>query len=574
MTSPLPDARAPGSPKLLILAAALMTQTSLAQAADVPATSRIEAVTVYPAGAEITRSARVRLEAGDHAIVLPDLPEQTIANSIRVEGRSGGRLEIGSVDARRAFLLSQDTAVRQSARKRLEDQIEQLGDQRTALDAQIKAAEAQNAFLENLGKLPTTPSLPGAGGAREDWGQIFSVIGTRSAEVARAVAETQIKQREIDKQINDLRKQLAELDMPARQRTEVRVNVLAGAPLEATLTIRYQVPNAQWSSFYDARLSTGDRAQAPRLTVQRRAAISNQTGEDWTEVAFQLSTTRPGRATAPPELFGQTIDFEQPLPPPRPLAAPAGGATRQMAPMMSDDAARAKVAASAPPAEAAPAPATEAVAQVTAGSFQAVFDIAGKSTIKSGPEQKRTLVDQVDIEPQLLVRTVPINDATAYLSAKITVPRTSAPWLQGPVGLFRDNVFVGQGRIPQLAPGEEHDLGFGADDRIKVTRAVRDDKKGETGTFTTSRVEDRSFAITVRSLHSRPIAVHVIDRIPVSLQSDIKVEPTFRVQPTKRDMQDRRGTVQWELTLAPDENREIGFGFRVTYPGDKRVQYR
>ena len=69
-----------------LLAAALMTETvTTAHAADVPATSRIDAVTVYPTGAEITRTARVRLEAGDHAVLLADLPEQTIANSIRVK---------------------------------------------------------------------------------------------------------------------------------------------------------------------------------------------------------------------------------------------------------------------------------------------------------------------------------------------------------------------------------------------------------------------------------------------------------------------------------------------------------
>lgn len=559
---------------LVFIGTALMTDLPPAHAADVPANSRIEAVTVYPTGAEITRVARVRLEAGDHAVVLSDLPEQTLTNSIRVEGRGTGRLEIGSVDAKRNFVLSADEATQRSERKRLEDQIEKLNDSRDALEAQVKAAEAQAAFLDNLGKLPTTPSTPGTTGTREDWGQIFSVIGTRAAEVARTVADVRIKQRDIARQVADLEKQLAVLDRPRLQRTEVRVNVLSGGAQETTLTIRYQVGGARWASFYDARLLSGDRNQAPKLTVQRRAAVANQTGEDWNEVALQLSTTRPGRATAPPELPGQTVDFEQPVPPPRPMApAPSAGAiTRQMAPMAADSV-RAK-AASAEGLEERAEQALEATAQVTQSAFQSVFDIAGKSTVKSGPEQKRLLVDQTDIEPQLVVRTVPISDTTAYLSARMTVPRTAAAWLAGPVSLFRDNVFVGQGQVPQLAPGEEHDLGFGADDRIKVTRAVRDDRKGETGTFSTSRVEDRSFAITVRSLHVRPIAVQVIDRVPVSLQSDIKVDTTFRVQPAKRDLLDRRGTVQWDLTLAPDETREIAFSYRVTYPGDKRVQYR
>jgi len=79
-----------------------------AYAADVKGTSRIDAVIVFPSGAELTRVGKVRLEGGDHVILFSDLPARAIASSIRVEGKATGRLEIGSVDTRRVKVPSTD----------------------------------------------------------------------------------------------------------------------------------------------------------------------------------------------------------------------------------------------------------------------------------------------------------------------------------------------------------------------------------------------------------------------------------------------------------------------------------
>src|SRR5262245_3104367 len=57
---------------------------SSAYAADVKGASRVDAVTVFPSGAEITRLGKVRLERGDHVILFTDLPARAIHNSIRV----------------------------------------------------------------------------------------------------------------------------------------------------------------------------------------------------------------------------------------------------------------------------------------------------------------------------------------------------------------------------------------------------------------------------------------------------------------------------------------------------------
>jgi uncharacterized protein (TIGR02231 family) len=176
----------------------------------------------------------------------------------------------------------------------------------------------------------------------------------------------------------------------------------------------------------------------------------------------------------------------------------------------------------------------------------------------------------------LYVMAVPRLDHTAYLYAKLALPKTSSLLLPGPVSLFRDGVFVGSGRLPQRSPGESRPLGFGADERVRVTQVVLTDKTSETGTFSKSRVEEHGYAITVKNLHTRPIEIQVADRMPVSAQEEIKVDfsVTAGPQPVPIEGENKRGLFRWNLNAAPDEEQKLIYVYRVTSPADKKIQYR
>ena len=558
---------------LLVLPALL----SAAHAADVKGTSRIDAVTVFPSGAEITRVGKVKLERGDHVIFFTDLPARAIHSSIRVEGKAVGALVIGSVDSRRTFVPRTDDAVAATERKRVEDAIEKLKDDKAVLQTAVQAAEMQKTLIGNLAQLPTRPA-PANGSAtpQPDWTQLFSLIGERLAEAQKAILDTQIKVRAVDRQIKDLEGKLASLAPAQEERTEVKVFVNAGAPLEADMAIRYQVGGASWLPFYDARLATGTKAQAPKLQLVRRASIQQRTGESWDEVALALSTARPGAGTAAPDLQTVTIDYEPDAPAPRPMA-PAAGASRSMsreaaAPVAGradgdEDEGRSRAKAMA-----APKQAEEVAAKIETQAFQAIYAIAGRVTVPTTGEAKRVQIDEAQLDPALTVRTVPKRDQKAFLYAKVTMAR-GTPILPGQVSLFRDGTFVGNGRLPLLPPGEEHELGFGVDDAVRVRHAIAEEKRAESGIITSSKTDTRSYRITIKNLHERAIPVTVIDQIPVSQNADIKIELLGKTAPTKRDMDDKRGLLAWDVELKPDEEKVVEFGYRVTWPAAKRITY-
>jgi uncharacterized protein (TIGR02231 family) len=559
--------------RMLIVLCLLPALAAGAQAAEIKGASRLDAVTVYPSGAEITRIGKVKLEPGEHTLLFADLPANAVSSSIRVEGKATGKLEIGSVDTRSVSVPRADDAAATTERRRVEDAIEKLKDDKAALQASVIAAETQKRLIDNLTQLPNrpAPAATGVAAPQPDWGQLFGLIGERAAEAQKTILETQVKMRDVDRQIRDLEGKLASLAPTRQARTEVKVSVNAAAPLEADIVIRYQVRNASWTPSYDARLTTGTKTQAPKLALVRRASIQQRTGEAWDNVALALSTARPTAGTSAPLLSAMVVDYESDTPPPSPppRAAPMSGGLRnapsQTTRGLSDDERADRVAAEVVAAE-------ESRARIEVQAFQAIYAIAGRVTVPETGETKRVQIDEMELDPALAVRAVPKREQKAYLYARITVAR-GTPLLPGQVSLFRDTTFVGNGNLPLLAPGEEHELGFGIDDAIRVRYAIAEEKRGETGIITSSKTDSRSYRINVKNLHERAIPLTVLDQIPVSQNADIKVELTGKTAPARRDVDDKRGVLAWDMTLAPDEERVVEFGYRTTWPASKKVTY-
>ena len=483
----------------------------------------------------MTRLGKVKLERGDHVILFTDLPARAMASSIRVEGKATGRLEIGSVDSRRMFVPRTDDAVAATERKRIEDAIEKLqGRARAAAGGRAGGRGAEDADQQPGAAAQPARRRPTARAAQPDWAQLFGLIGQRFAEAQKTILDTQIKMREVDRQIKDLEGKLASAGAGAggahrgqdvRQRRRRRSRPTSPS---ATRSAR-----ASWVPFYDARLATGTKAQAPKLQLVRRASIQQRSGESWDNVALALSTTRPGAGTAAPELSTMTVDYE-------PDAPPRAGAGRRLArrAAMARDA-MARVAALPPPRGALRAKAAArrsrrrprrcAPASRRRASRRSTR-IAGRVTVPTTGEAKRVQIDEAQLDPALTVRTVPKRDQKAYLYAKMTMAR-GTPILPGQVSLFRDATFVGNGRLPLLAPGEEHELGFGVDDSVRVRHTIAEEKRGETGIITSSKTDTRNYRITVKNLHERAIQVAVIDQIPVSQNADIKIELLGKTRP-------------------------------------------
>ena len=72
------------------------------------------------------------------------------------------------------------------------------------------------------------------------------------AEAQAVIIETQVKRREIDEAIRELKKELAETASKQERRTRLAIRVRATGAGAATFKIKYQVARASWEAQPDS----------------------------------------------------------------------------------------------------------------------------------------------------------------------------------------------------------------------------------------------------------------------------------------------------------------------------------
>jgi len=534
-----------------------------ASAADIEATSSIDTVTVYPDGATITRVLKVNLPAGENVVLARDFPLGLDPASLRVEGEGGARVQIGSIDARPpAPQPVQSTPER-------EKKLQALQDEAAFLDDKIEAAHIRRAFARRF----ATDAPLGLGedsNARPlaEWREAFKAIEEEINRADETIRGLQVKRREIDAEMAIVRAG-QQTDPP--RKLEVRIDLAAQAAATATLRVSYSVRDARWMPLYDARLDTGAKDRKASLELVRRAEIVQRTGEDWANVELAVSTVRTARGGSAPNLNTVIVRYPQPQPQPVAMAAPP---PRPLAPSPSvsrgagevADAARLKVAE-------APEPVMERSAIVDASGFQAVFRIPGRVSLGAGEGARSLRIASMTAAPDLLVRAAPVADTTAYLEASFKQAE-EAPLLAGRVSLYRDGIFVGRGQMAATQKDETVQLGFGADEQVKITRSVVRKNEGSAGIITSSKTDEREFRIVMRNGHTSPVKVTIEEQLPIAENSEIQVEMLpSSTQPTQRDVRDQRGVMAWTTDVPAGETREVKLGWRVRWPTDKAVVF-
>ena len=559
------------------IAAALILAPGLAAAAETELSSRIDRVTVFPDGAVVTRLGKTNLLQGASQIVLRGLPATIDPASIRVEGKGDGTFSVGAVDVRitpgdaRPVL---DTV--------LEEKLRTLRDEKEKLSGQIGAIESKRATIERFAQVgpdklgPDGKALPVA-----DWPAVFEAIGTALVKVQDELRGTRNRLSDVEAEIAALERARPQAGRPGAPKRDIAIAVEAPQPVAAEFTVTYRVTGANWTPTYEARLTT--TGEKPEIALTRRAEIRQRSGEAWDDVALTLSTTRSTGGTRAPDLTPMQVAFFEPQ-----IMAEARARAQALARKAEAEKAapasalQRRAAGMAVPAAPAPedslakpviaADVTEAA--IEAGAYQANFQVPGRATIPQDGNSKTVTLTQRKAEATLAARTVPELEQKAYLEAGFTHDE-EAPLLAGRIALHRDGTYVGMGQFNLVAPGDKVELGFGADDRIKVSFAPVKRRENEPSWLGQTRTDLREFRTVVKSLHAKPVKVTVLERIPFSESSGITVE-TIAAQttpPTEKQVGDRRGVASWTFDLAAGAEKEIKLAYRIKWPGDRELSY-
>jgi uncharacterized protein (TIGR02231 family) len=207
-----------------------------------------------------------------------------------------------------------------------------------------------------------------------------------------------------------------------------------------------------------------------------------------------------------------------------------------------------------------------------AGAAQ-VFHVADGADVPSDGEPHVFGMGDFQLPGRLEYVVMPATATGAHLRA-VASNATGRVLLPGALHVFYTRAtgdeFVGATLLELTAEGSDLTLYLGLDDNVTVKRQLveRDTDKGsllQRGV----RVVTLAYRTTLVNRTAAPQRVIVKDSLPLTRHEKIKVRTLdVRPQPSERTKLEQ---LMWDLTLAPDETRQIEWRCAVESPADMEI---
>jgi uncharacterized protein (TIGR02231 family) len=521
----------------------------------------IVAVTVYTDQAIVTRRGAIALTGQERELKIVQLPVTIETESVRVSGTGKIAVRLLGVSTERVF----STEPFGERLTHLTRQIQQLEAEWNLLQAQIDGLALQSRFIEGLRdktEEPFAQSLSRKNLSLSETLDFLNFLGSQYSEYAIATAEYKVQQQELDKQLQVLRQQWQQLQIPSpKESFTLNVAIEPAGAGEFELEVSYIVSGASWTPLYDMRVSTSSNC----INLTYLAEVTQSTGEDWIDVSLTLSTAKPGLGTLPPKLEPWYIDV------PRPsefirmqrLARIQAAAVATPASASGDS----SMAETEEQPEENLVTVETVVAEVSREGSVVTFKLSSNGNIPSDGAPHKTTIFHDDFPCRFEYVAVPRLVSFAYLQADVKNSTHGVTLLPGKANIFRDYTFVGTTQLENVAFGQEFKLNLGIDEGLKIERDLVErqvDKK----LIGNNRRISYGYRIVVTNLQNQEANLKLIEQLPISRNEQIKV----RLSRSNPQIQlSEMGILKWAFTLPPQAKREIYYQFIVEHPAELTV---
>src|SRR6267142_4363408 len=500
--------------------------------------SRITAVTLYPGSATVERTARV--VPGMTRLEISGLPANFDPQTVRVESDAGVRVgEVSTQDQSR-------TAAANARESAIEDRIQALKDRQSVLEVDARSAQLAAEYIARLGAPASGTEKPAPAITGKSVAEVIEAVRRGGSDAFGRIQRVQVQKREIDKEIRALERDLARLKSGARDVRTIAVGVSAEQPGE--VRVSYQVNGAGWRPAYRAGLDSA----GSKVLLERQGAISQTTGEDWTNVKLKLSTGQPRLSPQGPEPRPWKLSLLEP---------------RANVGAVSEMSYRAATAPAALKRQMADERKADAPVEVQS-TFATEFEVPGQVSLPSDGRKVTVSLAKLSLPAKMRLRVAPRLDPVAIVTAE--AQRPEGVWLPGEIQLARDGSVVGSTYWnPQTSSGLM--LPFGRDNLVRVTLDRVKDRNGTGGIIDRKNEREVTDVLTLSSYHKTPLDLLVLESSPVSTSDQIAIKASFDPKPQTEDWDGRQGVVAWERPIAPNETVRITVNYTVSYPREGAV---
>ena len=496
---------------------------------------KIKQVTIYPYGAQIERTASVRLDKGNQTILIEEVSPYVDASSIRVSSSTG---KIGNVEFSIDYLKKPKVSNRV---KSLEDSLDILNVEIKTKENEIEALNMELDFIRENKNIKGEAVLDIA-----DLEDFLFYYRKKIPEIQNSILVADIKKEQLRKLRNSLQQQLNQIRGQQREQMGViSVSVQSQQTSNAVIECTYNVRNAGWKPNYNIR---ANGTEGP-INIEYNAQVYQNTGVEWNNVPLMLSTGNPSYNSTLPVirpwyLRNQPIHNEY-----KDKRLRTNAYSAQPVEAKMDGLAKFKDDKNFEPNE-----------QIQLLTFS-VFKINAPYKIPSNGQQVQIEVDTYKLDADYQYYAAPKMSDKVFLTAQVT-GYEELGLLPGPSKIFFENTFVGSAHFNPISTNDTLDVSLGYDPNIVIKREKVKETSGSK-MFGGRKTVDQSFKIEIKNGKSTPLDIVIEDQIPVSRNQEIKIE---NVELDGGKLDEAKGIIEWKVSLQGNEMKVISFSYKVSYP--------
>lgn len=214
-----------------------------------------------------------------------------------------------------------------------------------------------------------------------------------------------------------------------------------------------------------------------------------------------------------------------------------------------------------PPGYRAPSFAADLPA-AAAGGYDLTYLSLQKETVQSGKGARKVALFSeawpVKVERKLFPALFP----EAFLVAELKSPSTQ-PLPAGTANLYVGDDPAGTARLKLVSPGEAFTLPLGIDRALRPVRNVKV-VQSEKGIISKDEVTQYVVTLELANPYRQPVAVRLLDQIPVTTQKDVEIVLADSKPGAAVDK--RTGSLEWRLTVPAAQKSVVTFTYSVKRP--------